>query len=713
MTTNGLGALDGVLVVEIGARVGASVCGSLLAQLGATVVYVEPPAGLAGTHKGARREQFAAGKLSLSARADDALLQRTIDASDAVIVSSDVQSDAVIVGPDTRRVVCDVTAFGAASDPDAADGEEVLVQALSGLVDTTGDPAAPPTAMSIPLTEFMTGVYAAAATVAALRVRRLTGVGQRIDMALFDCAFASISTFIPGLMAGQTKVISRLGNRHPSASPCNAYRASDGWVLMCTGSEGHWQRLAELIGRPDFVGDPGLATQMQRIERQDEVDAAIERWTGAHTVRECVDAFNRLAIPSGAIERIDGAPRDANLAHRGMLVDLHDPVSGRRVRVPGSPLRMSASPGRAPTRIPAVDADRAAIADTIARRTPSGAVPSSATAVAPLAGVRVIEVGHYTSVPMCARFLGQLGADVIKIETPEGEVTRWWPPIQHGRAIFFRFNNADKRSLALDLASPEGKETLERLVARADVLVENLKPGALARLGFDQQRLQAINPRLVYCAVSGFGAHSLYADRPAFDPIIQAMAGFMHAVAPQGTPMKSGVSSADILGSEMSLLAILAALEFRDRTGRGQFVDISMHDVSAWSTQTAWNGALGRECVPRCTLRASDGYVVALTSEADAARIVGADGCATRAQLVEQLRRAGVRCAPVHDVREAVFLPHTRRRRLWFTVEENGERWPLMANPLRLTGTPPRVERLAPPLNADGAAILAELGNGS
>src|SRR5690606_16466962 len=149
----------------------------------------------------------------------------------------------------------------------------------------------------IPLAEFMTGIYAAAATVAALRVRRRDRSAQRIDMALFDCAFAAISTFIPGLMAGQSKVISRLGNRHPSASPCNAYRASDGWVLLCLGSEGHWQRLSELIGRPDFTTDPELATQVQRIARQDEVDAAIERWTRTRTLRVCLDEFNRLALP--------------------------------------------------------------------------------------------------------------------------------------------------------------------------------------------------------------------------------------------------------------------------------------------------------------------------------------------------------------------------------------------------------------------------------
>ncbi len=705
-------ALDGLFVIELGARVGASVCGSLLAQLGAEVAYVEPAASLAGTHKGAWREQFAAGKLSLYA-ATEPLLQRALAQADAVIVSSDLGDDpsGPVAGLHDRAVVCDVSAFGAGA---AMEGlrEDLLVQALAGLVDTTGEPEGPPVGLGIPLTELMCGVYAAAATVAALRVRRLSGRGQRIDMALFDCAFASISTFIPGLMAGQSRVISRLGNRHPSASPCNAYRASDGWVLLCLGSEGHWQRLCELIGRPDFHTDPGLATQIQRIARQEEVDAAIERWTREHTVQECVATFNRLALPSGPIAQIAGWPADENLELRGMLRRLHDPVRDREVVVPGSPLRMSVSPGRAPRRIPAPGEDHDGIAALLAARpAPAAATAPQHAPALPLAGLRVIEVGHYTSVPMCARFLAQLGADVIKIEPPEGEVTRLWPPVQNGRAIFFRFNNADKRSLALDLGSEPGRQALERLLADADVLVENLKPGALARLGFPWERLQGLNPRLVYCAVSGFGAHSVYAERPAFDPIIQAMSGFMQAVRPHGDPLKSGVSSADILGTEMSLLAILAALEYRDRTGQGQFLDMSMQDVSAWSTQTAWNGRLGHAPVAHCIVRVRDGYVLALCDAARAARACGGEAPAlARDAACAALRAAGIAAAPVLDVKEAVFLPHTRARRLWSTLEEEGERWPVMANPLRLGATPPRVARLAPPLNADGPQILAALG---
>jgi crotonobetainyl-CoA:carnitine CoA-transferase CaiB-like acyl-CoA transferase len=182
-------------------------------------------------------------------------------------------------------------------------------------------------------------------------------------------------------------------------------------------------------------------------------------------------------------------------------------------------------------------------------------------------------------------------------------------------------------------------------------------------------------------------------------------------VAPQRMPLKSGVSSADILGSEMSLLGILAALEFRDRTGRGQFIDISMQDVSAWSTQTAWNGGISRRVAPHATLHVAGGYVLALGDEDVARAALGTEATTlTREAAVARLRQAGVACAPVLDVKEAVFLPHTRERKLWFTLEENGETWPVMANPLRLLGTPPRIAKLAPPLNADGPAILASIG---
>src|SRR6185437_7069114 len=147
-------------------------------------------------------------------------------------------------------------------------------------------------------------------------------------------------------------------------------------------------------------------------------------------------------------------------------------------------------------------------------------------------------------------------------------------------------------TMVVDLRDAFDVEALKRLIARADVLVENLKPGTLAKFGFTPAAIAALNPRLVYCAITGFGAESLYPTRPAFDMVITAMGGFMSVLSADGQPLKSGISTADLMGAEMAMFAILGALDHMERTGEGQYIDLSMQDVTAWLTATTWNGAL-------------------------------------------------------------------------------------------------------------------------
>src|SRR3546814_2123375 len=153
-------------------------------------------------------------------------------------------------------------------------------------------------------------------------------------------------------------------------------------------------------------------------------------------------------------------------------------------------------------------------------------------------------------------------------------------------------NNANKRSCEIDLRTEVGRESFARLVRQADVLIENLKPGSLARRGFGADVLQSLNPRLVYCAISGFGQASAYPGRPAFDTVVQAMSGLMDVTRADGVPTKLGISVADTAGGIAGLLAVLAGLEQRRHTGVGMMLDLAMHDVATWMTPTAWPGAV-------------------------------------------------------------------------------------------------------------------------
>lgn len=705
-------ALDGYLITEIGGRVAAGVCGSLLAQLGATVVYIDGQASEVGKKDG-HRDQFAAGKLSFAPdlkREDDRnLLRQLLSASHAIITSSDVDARAIteVVGNRANRVLCDITAFGRVGPLAGQPYSETLVQALSGIADTTGMPNGLPVPIAVPVVDYLAGSYAAAATIAALRVERLHGVGQDIEVALFDCAFVTLHSFLSSVLTNRSANISRLGNNHPSVAPWNLYKSSDGWILICAGNQGQWERLCDIINRPDFKTE--YPNQGARVANRKTIDTGIEAWTAQFSTNEGVRRISEAMVACGPIAPIDGHPREANLDYRKMIQTLFDPIRKATTFVPGSSLRMSRTPGRSPDRIPDFDADRGRIESLVSRPRIASEIRSKPDR--PLTGVRVIEIGQYTTAPLCARHLAHLGAEVIKIEQLGGDESRTWMPQIAGKSVSFQINNSDKRSLTLDLKSKDGQDILGRLIESADILLENMKPGGLAKLGFPFAKIVKLNPRIIYSSITGFGSDSLYSNRPAFDMIIQAMSGFMTAVDPASGPLKSGISTADVMGAVISITTLTAALEYRDRTGEGQYIDLSMQDVSTWLTQTAWNNKPAR--LP-LVLECSDGCIVA---EGDRSAVHSALGVAddtpgklpmTRAEACKKLTPA-VACAPILSVAESAYLEHTLTRELWFTIEQDGVAWPMLNSPMRLQKTPPRVTRMAPHVNQDGPGIAKAL----
>lgn len=705
-------ALADLLVVEIGERIGAGACGSLLAQLGAEVVLVEPAKAAFGW-KWRNRAVMAAGKRSVRVDAEDAILCELLERADVVLLSSDIGTVPAWQRND-RQIVCDVTAFGNSGPLQGQPYSDALVQAISGVADTTGDPAGPPVMVGLPILEFSAGIYSASAVVAALRVRRLSGLGQAIDIALFDCAISSLSTFLPFPVSG--KAVTRAGNKHSLASPWNAYRAADGWVLVCTATDDQWARLCKTIGQPQLVGAEGYATNPQRVGNAAKVDAVVEQWTREHSVDACVSALGQTGIACGPILPVSQLQTHGNLLHRRMIVEAEDAATGTIAALPGSPLKAAVTPGRAAARIPAPDADRAFIMEMLASpRAAPVAVPAGTQAHAPYKGLRVVEIGQYTTAPLVARQLAALGAEVIKLEPPGGEGSRNWPPHQGDQGYFFTFSNSDKRSIVLDLSTDEDKRKFRALLQTADVLVENLKPGALARLGFGAAQLQDINRRLVYCGISGFGRESTYPGRPAFDTVVQAMCGFMDLTRANGTPTKAGISAADIVGGELALLAVVAALDYRERAGVGQDIDISMQDAGVWATQMEWQPARGetRNAIVACT----DGYV-AVEGAADAVGrwLEGNEKGASQAPKVARSREqavasamgAGLAAVPVNNVGEVLHHPQVVARELVLYAESaKGVRWPLLNSPLRLARTPPEVRR---PIGSLGEADEEILG---
>ena len=301
---------------------------------------------------------------------------------------------------------------------------------------------------------------------------------------------------------------------------------------------------------------------------------------------------------------------------------------------------------------------------------------------APLAGLKVLELGQYTTAPLVARNLGALGAEVLKIEPPGGDAARGWPPRQHGQGYFFTLSNSDKRSVCLDLRDPADRARFASLLRDADVLVENLKPGALDKLSFDAASRERINPALVYCAISGFGADAAYPGRPAFDTVIQAMSGIMDSIRVNGVPQKTGVSFADILGGLFGLIGTLGALVSREQTGAGDALDLSMQDAGAWITQWQRAGLDGLH--DASVVRCADGYVAVEGTGKTPAEIAAAADT-TRAALVERLALRGFAASAIHSVKEVAESDQARERALLQRVHDSaGREWPVFASPIRL-----------------------------
>ncbi len=694
-------SLDGVVVIERAGRLAAAVAGTLLAELGATVLRVEDPRlDWPDEPETWRAHPVAlAGKSLLRLSDDPAAAGRQwsalLDRADAVIYSPPLPT---ADDRDPSLIRCDVSAFGI----DGADGlpndcGEAILQALGGMMTTTGAAGGAPELTGAPVIEFFTGVNAATSVAAALRVRETGGPGQRIDIAALDASIALTGVYAGHVQIGKGHGL-RAGSRHPLCCPWNAYKTADGWVLMCSSTEPQWRRILDLIGRPDAKDNPRYATATDRKKHEDRVDGMISAWTGTKTTQEAVAAFEDAGIPSGPIVTIPGLiAQDDGPPARPVRMP-----SGGTVTVPNSILTMDGSPPIDADAVASVSGDvEGAVTDLPPRACQAG----DKTDILPLAGLRVVDITVFTAGPLGGRYLADLGAEVIKVEQPGGETGRAWQPNFGGVSGYFATYNAGKRSVTLDLRTEADKAALEDLLGTADVLLQNLKAGAMERLGFGPETVCARHPRLIYCSVSGYG--STGSKAPALDTVIQARSGLMSLIGKTDDPIKAGLSVADLLAAHLSPLAILAALRYRDRTGKGQHIDLSMRDALAWTTQLNWpDGAWSLP--PHRQIACADGWVVA---EADPGRI---DACLQESDPIKKtcsdvcacLSENGIPAATVLELDDAYAHPVSRRRKLFDMADtEGGVPATVLAAPHALRGTPLPNARPIPAAGADNGML--------
>ncbi len=381
----------------------------------------------------------------------------------------------------------------------------------------------------------------------------------------------------------------------------------------------------------------------------------------------------------------------------------------------------------------------------------------------PLSGVRVVDLTHVLAGPYCTYLLGLLGAEVIKVEVPAGEWGRRagsaGPLRDAGLSAGFVAQAGDKRMLAVDVRTPEGAEILRDLLRGADVFVEGLRPGVVARAGFDEALLRALNPRLVFASITGFGQDGPLSPWPAYDHVIQAMSGLMSVTGtPESAPLRVGPPVVDYVTGLYAAFAVMAALAARDRTGAFQRVDVAMRDCAfaMMSSVISEHVNTGTIPMPAGNIAASgspssgvfatkDGFLALAANQERQFRQLctalgrpdllsderyakpanrRANATALRAELTavfaqraaaeweEVLMAAGVPAGRVRTIPEAVAEPQTAARGLLHEMfsPELGRNLSVVGAAFKLNGSPLHPRAAPRPVGADSAAILAELG---
>lgn len=700
------GPLSSILVVERAGRLAASVAAGLLANLGARVICFEevcgrPEADPLNWHEHPLSQQGKEGvKPSLQGDSRNQQWVELVARADVVIESIDspaVKNLPVGSRCNAAKVHAVFTDLGLAQQSTQKKIlNEFELQALTGAMAVTGHAGQAPQMIATPILELLTGINGATSIIAALRAKaNETAV---LDLAIYDSAVAFLGTFHSTALADPARQY-RDGCRHPLIAPWNSYPTADGRIVLCSTTDVHWLRIATLIDRPEAIVDPRFSTTAARARNAAAVDAFIEPWTRARSTQSVLEALEKIAIPSGMIASIEDmlqeerryqhvreVRRDDNSVIQ-CPINLVDFVVAAHCPIESVDLLKATE-----SQVELVDLSQPSIETPVNRAKPINELTGALDK--PLSGIRVIEIGPYTAGPYAGRLLADLGADVIKVEPFGGEVSRKWLPSFNGLSGYFQNYNAGKKSLFLDFQKPDDGQRLWQLLATADVLIQNLGPGALARAGFGSEAVLAQRPDLIYCSISGFGASAK--ARLAVDTVVQAASGVMalvgnDAATREQRALKIGMSIADLIAAHVCALSVVARLGVQGAAAQGGPVDISMLRSLAWMTQLAWSQP--NDDLPKgVTLECTDGYVFSLDWQKLQSRSFSATTplISVRAML-EQFSADGISGVEVREPCAVLTTGLTSERYLLQWVQDLDTRVPILTTPHRWSNIVPGV----------------------
>jgi crotonobetainyl-CoA:carnitine CoA-transferase CaiB-like acyl-CoA transferase len=613
--------LTGIRVLDLAGGVAGGYCSKLLTDLGADVILVEPPEGDPTRRLGpfpADRDDpersglflaLHAGKRSVAAdpcRPDAvALVQRLARDSDVLLTAD--QPDALArIGLDpegVRRehpalVHVSLTHFGVTGPYRAWQGDEITDYAMGGYLAFGGDPEREPLMAPGYQAQHHAGMQGALATLVALAERDRSGLGQFVDVSAVEAmlsahSWTSVSWSHEGQVMGRT--------------PTDLIRCADGWVFfMLTNMEG----LALLIERPDLLDDPRFNTPLNRLQHRGALQVIVADWCAGQCMEEIYRRGQELRVAVTPVSTVRDLAHSPHIQARNWFRSVEHPRAGQ-VCLPGVPFVLTGTAAATARPAPLLDqhgeeirrdgwggeegARPAAVTKVTAQsgsRTPVPATWTAPTAPEslPLAGLRVLELTANWAGPLAGRYLADLGAEVIKVESPQRPATRGLHYAggdgrtrPYNRSGYFNKLNRNKLGVALDLSLPAGRSLFLRLVQRADVVIENNSARVLTNLNLAYDVLRAVKPEIILCSMSGFGASGPERDYVAYGSNIETVSGLAALMGyhDDPTPHRTGSYYADPVAGAHGAIAILAALRHRDRTGEGQWIDLSLLESAA------------------------------------------------------------------------------------------------------------------------------------
>ena len=627
--------LDGVRVLDLGDFVSGPYCSRVLADLGADVIKVEPPAGDSSRAYGpfpgdiVNREQSGLflwlnyGKRSISidreSDAGRAQLEALLAESDVAVLSTDLDGRAelrmdlrALCERHPQLIVVAITPFGLDGRYAAWSGYDINVAAMSGLTSDLQGPGREPLMPAALQVHMLSGLGAAFTTMTALMSGPPGARGQLVDFAQTQFlaihsaqGLPSRPTRPPASAAGSPLAASLGRRRTQPHYPSQVLRCKDGHVFLYAPQIQQWLRLVEAMGEPEWTKERKFRNRLAMAnEYRDETDAYVEPWLRQHTKEELLQIFMQYRVPSGPILDARDLVESRHLGERAFFQQFDHPTAGH-VKLPGFQFRMSASPLRAASPAPALgqhNEQRRRWHSERERPPHSGgahdgaADPADGRDALPLAGCRIVDFGTVMVGGIASRLVAELGAEVIKVESrvsPEGyrigsptigsEAQRadksLWPELQAG----FHSANRGKLGITLNIAKPEGLELLKRLISVSDVVMNNFSPGVLQRRGLDYESLKVIKPEIILVSMPGAGDTGPLRDYATYAWTIEALVGMSSINGyPDGEllgnlPMAWG----DVTNGISGALGALAAVQHHRNTGQGQYVESAQLEAFA------------------------------------------------------------------------------------------------------------------------------------